>query len=127
MYDEIVRRLQTFGYTVEDNDQFVINLIREQEEQDVKNRCHLKKVPDALRYYIIDRTCGRLLAEKKNAGKLNVEQFEFGTEQIKSIAEGDIQISFSDNNITAEQKFDMLIAYLTDKKVSFSCFRKLKW
>lgn len=129
MLQDVISRLEWVGYTyVEDTDKDFIEYIIDKVSNEVKVVCNITDIPDELKTYIIDKSTGEFLLNRKGSGKLNLTDIDLdGT--AKSIQLGDTKVEYNvDNNVTPEQRFDVLVNYLVaNKKDLLVSFRKLRW
>ena len=123
MYDDIVKRLESFGYTVDTADEWVIGFLKEKVTNYIKSECNTKAVPDELRQVAIDMICGELLQMKKVGGQLESLEVEA---DVRQISEGDTSTSYAVSNkpITLDGLIDYLI---NNGKSQFTSFRRLQW
>ena len=123
VYDDIVKRLEALGYTVEAADDWAINYSIEKATNTIKNACNVAAVPEGLHYVAVDMVCGEFLQMKKGTGQLEGFDVEAAVKQLK---EGDTAITYAipDNSIT----LDGLIGYLiASGRSQFTTFRRLAW
>lgn len=124
MFDDVVLRLQSLGYTPTQNDTWLINLMIRKVQNYIKDFCNIRAIPQGLRETAIDMVCGEFLIGKKAMGQLPDMTFEA---VVKSITEGDTTVQFADST-SAEQQFDMLMAQMTTpNKAQLLRHRKLVW
>ena len=121
--ETVSQRLQTIGYTVKNEDDFLLKYSISKSENYIKNFCNIDIIPDELFYVEVDIICGNFLKEKKSVGQL--DGFEFNGE-VKSISEGDTSIIYAGVESVSEQ-VDKLIKNFLDKGDELICFRKIKW
>lgn len=123
--DDIEKRLEGFGCTLNDGDKWLIDFVREKIENSIKLDCNINEIPKELYNIEIDMIVGEFLFTKKNMGQLDIESINFEAVE-KSISEGDTKVDFAISQ-TPEQRFDSLIAYLTtygkNKILTFRCLR----
>ncbi len=127
MLEDVTKRLETFGYTVTENDEWLIGFIIRKVDNHIKLECNIKEIPQELNEIIVDMAVGEFLLEKKSMGELagfNLDAV------VKSIQEGDTNLTYAigEGSNTPEQRLDGLIAYLMEygknKLVSYRC---IKW
>lgn len=124
--DDIAARLANFGYTVTNDDSWLIGFTISKVENDIKTQCNVLTIPDGLYQTEIDMIVGEFLFGKKNMGQLT--SLDLST-VVKSIEEGDTTITFAigSGSMTVEQRFDAIINYLRTPSISFAGFRRVKW
>lgn len=124
MFDDVVLRLASFGYTVKETDDWLINLMIRKVENYIKDFCNIRAIPKGLRETAIDMICGEFLIGKKAMGQIPEMTFE---SVVKQITEGDTTVSFGDS-MSAEQQFDALMSKMTNPDLSqLIRYRKLVW
>jgi len=124
LYEDIVKRLASFGYTVkEPDDNWVLQFLIGKVTNEIKNECNVCKIPAGLHYVAVDMVCGEFLNSKKGTGQLEGFDVEAAVKQVK---EGDTSITFAvgDNSITLDGFIYFLMNY---GKSQFITFRRLKW
>lgn len=119
--------LESLGYTLQDNDDWLIDFCTQKVQNDIRNSCNTNDVPEGLLDVAIGITAGEFLLVKKGSGQL--QGFEVDLSAVaKQIQEGDTSVSFAlDGSKTPEQRLDTLIAYLINKKETFVNYRCVKW
>lgn len=123
-YFDVLKRLESLGYTATDSDAWMISFSIQKVENDVKSSCNTSSIPDGLYYVAIDMICGNFLFSKKQSGSLE----GFNLEQaIKSVQTGDTNVTFGDDGST-EKRFDSLLSFLMNNgRGDFVSYRKIKW
>ena len=72
--------------------------------------------------------CGQFLLEKKSTGNLTLNDINLNNVQVKSISEGDTNISYATDGIQDScAKLDTLIQSLLNAKKYLYKFRRLVW
>ncbi len=122
-YDDVVVRLLSLGYELQEDDEFTLEQTMIETEQYIMNYCNLESVPEGLKYVATDMCCGSFLQTKASMGELDGLDMESA---ISDIQEGDVSISFS-NGMDYSQMFDKLINTLTKKESELICYRKMRW
>lgn len=124
-FDDIKTRLKSLGYDAVTDDEWIIKFLINKIENYVKRTCNLGSIPNLLKQILIDMVCGEFFLNRKNTG--NLDGFNLDT-AIKSIQEGDTNITFSDGSMTPEQRLHKLIDYLmTGRKEDLKSIRCFKW
>ncbi len=126
MLEDVTKRLLDFGYTITDNDTWVLGFIIQKIENHIKNQCNVSAIPDGLHQTAVDMVCGEFLLEKKNIGQLTIVNLDAA---VKSIQEGDTNITFAvgAGSMTSEQRLDALISYLMHPDADYASYRCVKW
>lgn len=121
MLQMFVKRLGELGYAVSQGELETLVFCKNKVENYIKNYCNLAAVPDGLLEIFVERVCGEFLLTKRRSGNLNSENFE--DSGVKSITEGDVSVTFSDENYT-----DKLIEKLLNSGGGeLLCYRKIRW
>lgn len=123
MYDDVMERLASLSYTVEEVDRWLINYIIGKVENTVKNECNIDAIPDGLHQTAVDMACGEFLSAKKGSGQLNDFDVEAAVKQVK---EGDTTVTYA----VADGVFslDGLINRLMNHgKSQFATYRRFLW
>lgn len=129
MIDDVVKRLDSYGYVVETSDTWVLPFIVEKVENHIKNRCNISEIPGELYQIAVDMVCGYFLQEKKAVNPERLTGFDLDA-AIKQISEGDTTVTFAlgEGSTTPEQRLDTLITYLiTYGEKELVSYRCLKW
>jgi hypothetical protein len=123
MYEDVIERLQSLGYTVVDGDRYAIEFAVQKVTWTIRNECNVAEIPDGLHSIAVDMVCGEFLSMKKGTGQLP----EFNVESaIKSIKEGDTQITYAVSDMA--NSLDWLINYLMNYgKSQFIKYRRFAW
>lgn len=125
--EEIVNRLNQFGYTTTEEDHSLLDFELEKTINYVKNFCNITIIPEILKHRIIDRVCCYVLYNKKNTGNLTGFNYDVVIKQIK---EGDttIQYAVGQGEDTPENRFD---AFVTSLERGFDKWltphRRIRW
>ncbi|MDO4301552.1 MAG: hypothetical protein Q4D26_09215 [Clostridia bacterium] len=125
---DVVERLSTLGYNLNDGDIVTLQLAINGVEQYIKNFCNITEIPAELYYVAVDMAAGTLLKTKQSIGVNVCESIDYSTAGISSIKEGDLTINFStsDSNSTANM-FSALLKKLCNRDAELAAFRKLRW
>ena len=125
-FEAVLKRLVSFGYTLKEDDGYVICFASQKVENHIKNSCNTTSVPDGLFNVAVDMVCGEFLFTKKQTGKLKLEDIDLNG-GIASITEGDTTVQFASGS-SDEEKFDSFLNHLLHhREGDFVCYRKLKW
>ena len=123
MYDDVVKRLKSFGYEADGADEWVLEFLIAKVSNTIKNECNAGEIPEGLYHIAVDMACGEFLQMKKGSGQF--EGIDAGA-AIKQISEGDTSITYAaaDGAIT----FDGLIDFLMNSgKSQFVNYRRIRW
>lgn len=124
-YEAVLKRLVSFGYTLKEDDSWLICFAMQKVENHIKNSCNTTDVPDGLFNVAVDMVCGEFLFTKKQTGQLEIADLDFDG-AFTSIKEGDTQVNFGGSS--DEDKFNQMINYLLHNgEGDFVCYRKIKW
>jgi len=122
----VCNRLSTFGYTVTEDDEWLIAFCIQKVQVHICNSCNTLTVPDGLFYVAVDRVCGEILFSKKQTGQLSLDSLDLDG-AITQIHEGDTTVQFA-SGLSDDEKFTLLVNYLmTEGEGDLVCYRKLKW
>lgn len=128
VYD-VGKLLESFGYTLQDGDDWLLGFCIQKVENSIKNECNVSSVPCGLKKVATQMVVGEFLFSKKGIGQLQGLNIDIDA-AVKQIQEGDTNVTFAFGNgsMTPEQRLDMLIAYLVNSgKSQFVRYRRLKW
>ena len=117
MYDseELKDRLFDLGFETEESEEELLIDALKRAEQSIMNSCNTECVPCELRFVALDIAAGEYLL----AAKAHREE----TRGIKSISEGDVSVTFED-----EEKIDGVIDSLLNKgREEVLSYRRIKW
>jgi hypothetical protein len=133
MIQDVTERLQSLGYTVVSEDNWLLNFLNNSGEKQIIHDCGVFDsstktvvIPDALHQTAVDRVCGEFLKNKKVSG--SVSGFVLDA-VVKQIQEGDTTTTYAigSGDKTPEQRFDELVDRLinggNDALVSHRCFQ----
>jgi hypothetical protein len=128
MLIDVTERLESLGYTyVAATDDWMLNFISTKVEGYIKSECNLSAIPEGLHEVAVDMVCGEFLQNKKAINQLADFNLDAA---VKSIKEGDTQITFALNegSLTPEARLDMLLNHLINSgKGSFASYRSIGW
>lgn len=125
-YEAVLKRLDSFGYSLDKDDGWVISFAMQKVENHIKNSCNTTSVPDGLFNVAVDMVCGEFLFTKKQTGNLDLSDLDLNG-AITQIHEGDVTVQFASGS-SDEDKFNQLLNYLLHNgEGDFVCYRKLKW
>lgn len=129
MLDMVKERLQSFGYTVQSEDELILNFCISKVENTIKNDCNVTSIPDGLVNIAVDMAVGEFLTAKKTFSPDSIAGLDLDC-AVKQIQVGDTNTVFAtgDGSMTAEQRLNAFISYLlTYGKSEFACYRKIRW
>lgn len=124
--ETVLKRLDSFGYIVKEEDVFLIGFSIQNIEQYVKNECNISVIPDGLISSVVDRVCGEILSAKYGTGQLEIASLDLEG-ALGAVNVGDVSVSFK-NGDSDEEKLTNLISLLTNAgRGEFACYRAIKW
>lgn len=129
MLDKVKERLQSFGYTLKDGDEVILNFSIQKVENTIKNDCNVSSIPDGLVNIAIDMAIGEFLTAKKTFSPNDITGLDLDF-AVKQIQTGDTNTVFAtgEGSLTPEQRLSAFISYLlTYGRDEFSCYRKIRW
>ena len=128
VYD-VGKLLESFGYELQDGDDWLLGFCIQGVEASIKNDCNTSSIPCGLKKVAAEMIVGKFLFTKKSAGQL--QGFDLNLDAaVKQIQEGDTNVTFAfgDGSKTPEQRLDLLLAYLMEHgKGEFVHYRRLRW
>lgn len=127
MFEDVVERLESFGYEVTEVDSWMIEFLIQKIENSIKADCNINTIPEELHEIAVDMVVGEFLLNKKSRGQLEGFDLEAA---VKQIHEGDTSVTFAigDGSKTPEERLDELILYLMNYgKGKFAAYRCIKW
>lgn len=123
--DTIKKHLQLYGYTIRDNDTYLLNHFKDEIEEYILNYCNIKSIPEKLRHVELDLICGEFLKFKKRTGGLvdeNGNPWFTGLGDVESVKVGDVDVSLDGGDLSSlqngfsEDEFDALIDDLCNRE-----------
>ena len=121
--EEVAQRLTSFAYIVTPEDSIDLAFAVERATLAILNDCNIAELPERLKPTAIDMAAGLFLYARKQSGKLNIEGLNL--EAIKSVAEGDTTVNFTESD-TQAQRFDKLLSSMLHP-TGLARFRRLVW
>lgn len=126
--EQVIDRLEHFGYTVKVDDVPMIEYEIILTQNYVYNYCNITSIPPILEPRIIDRICYLVLFNLKNTGRL--EGFDYEP-VIKQIKEGDTTVQYANGQgeDTPENRFDTFIKQQLERGLDkwLAPHRSLRW
>lgn len=129
MLEMVKERLKSFGYKLQEGDEFVLTFSIQKAENTIKNDCNTPSIPEGLMNIAVDMTVGEFLTVKKVFSPDGIAGLDLEL-AVKQIQTGDTNVTFSvgEGSMTDEQRLDAFVNYLlTYGRSEFSCYRKIKW
>ncbi len=128
VYD-VGKLLESFGYELQDGDDWLLGFCIQSVENNIKNDCNTSSIPCGLKKVAAEMIVGKFLFTKKGSGQL--QGFDLNLDAaVKQIQEGDTSVTFGfgDGSKTPEQRLDVLLAYLMEHgNGEFVKYRRLSW
>lgn len=127
--EQVKNRLQSFGYELQEGDEFSLAFCIQKVENTIKNDCNVAAVPEGLMNIAVDMAVGEFLTVKKTFSPDSIAGLNFDA-AIKQIQTGDTNTVFAvgEGSLTAEQRLDNFLNYLlTYGREQFSCYRRIRW
>lgn len=126
MKNDVTERLASFGYTVVQADDWMLDFIIQKAINHILNNCNITSIPEELHEIAVDMAVGEFLMGKKASGQLD-ESDIMSSEAVSSIKLGDTQVNFGEDR-TASQQVDSLIVFLMKGYESdLTSYRVMKW
>ena len=87
MLEKVKERLQSFGYTLKDGDEVILNFSIQKVENTIKNDCNVSSIPDGLVNIAVDMAIGEFLTAKKTFSPNDIAglDLDFAVKQIDFI------------------------------------------
>ena len=129
MLEKVKERLQSFGYTLKDGDEVILNFSIQKVENTIKNDCNVSSIPDGLVNIAVDMAIGEFLTAKKTFSPNDIAGLDLDF-AVKQIQTGDTNTVFATggSSLTPEQRLNAFVSYLlTYGRDEFSCYRKIRW
>lgn len=129
MLEKVKERLQSFGYTLKDGDEVILNFSIQKVENTIKNDCNVSSIPDGLVNIAVDMAIGEFLTAKKTFSPNDIAGLDLDF-AVKQIQTGDTNTVFAtgESSLTPEQRLNTFVSYLlTYGRDEFSCYRKIRW
>ena len=129
MLEKVKERLQSFGYTLKDGDEVILNFSIQKVENTIKNDCNVSSIPDGLVNIAVDMAIGEFLTAKKTFSPNDIAGLDLDF-AVKQIQTGDTNTVFAtgESSLTPEQRLNDFVSYLlTYGRDEFSCYRKIRW
>lgn len=124
---DVVERLNTLGYNLNEGDIVTLQFAINGTEQYIKNFCNISDIPKELYYVAVDMAAGTLLKTKRSIGIDTLEGIDLESDNIKSISEGDVSITYnSDSSNSATARYNTLLDKLCNRKNELIPFRKMR-
>ncbi len=129
MLEMVKERLKSFGYELQEGDEFALDFSIQKVENTVKNDCNASSIPDGLVNIAVDMAVGEFLTVKKTFSPDSIAGIDLDF-AVKQIQVGDTSTAFAvgEGCQTPEQRFNDFIHYLlTYGRDEISCYRKIRW
>lgn len=129
MLEMVKARLESFGYEIQEGDEFALTFAIQKVENIIKNDCNVSSIPDGLVHIAVDMAVGEFLTAKKTFSPDSIAGLDLDV-AVKQIQTGDTNIVFAtgEGSLTAEQRLNNFLNYLlTYGRGEFSCYRKIRW
>lgn len=129
MLEMVKTRLESFGYEIQEGDEFALTFAIQKVENIIKNNCNVSSIPDGLVHIAVDMAVGEFLTAKKTFSPDSIAGLDLDV-AVKQIQTGDTNTVFAigEGSLTAEQRLNNFLNYLlTYGRGEFSCYRKIRW
>ncbi len=126
MKNDVTQRLASFGYTVVQADDWMLDFIIQKGTNHILNSCNISEIPEGLHQMAVDMVVGEFLMGKKASGQLDESEI-LSSEAVSSIKLGDTEVRFAEGESDSQQ-LDSLIAFLMKGYESdLTSYRVMKW
>ena len=124
--ETITSRLLSLGYTVKEGDAFALGFVFEKCSTTIIHFCNISEVPTDLEKVLVDFVCAEFLRVKKSSGQLSEIELDA---IVRSIDTGDTSTEFAVGNVSADEKFYLLLNKLSFDSTSPDLLyhRKIVW
>lgn len=129
MLELVKERLKSFGYELQEGDEFALTFAIQKVENTIKNDCNTPSIPDGLVNIAVDMVAGEFLTAKKTFSPDSLAGLDLDM-AVKQLQIGDTSTVFAagEGSLTAEQRLDIFLNHLlNDGRDQFSCYRRLRW
>lgn len=129
MLEMVKERLKSFGYELQEGDEFALTFSIQKVENTIKNDCNTPSMPDGLMNIAIDMAVGEFLTVKKTFSPNDIAGLDLDY-AVKQLQEGDKNTVFAtgEGSLTAEQRLNNFLNHLlTYGRDEFSCYRRIRW
>lgn len=123
--NDVIERLKGLKYTAVETDYFNLGFFITRSILKLLTFTNQKYVPVELRASLIDYIVGEFMLFQIENDVLP-ENFFAETDSVKSIKEGDTEVTFAGGGKSARDVFLTLLAGLTSRE-EWLCYRRLKW
>jgi len=129
MLETVKERLKSFGYELQEGDEFALTFSVNKVENTIKNDCNTLSIPDGLMNIAVDMAVGEFLTAKKTFSPDSIAGLDLDF-AVKQIQTGDTNTVFAigEGSSTPEQRLNAFLNYLlTYGRNQFSCYRTIRW
>lgn len=129
MLEMVKARLESFGYELQEGDEFTLSFAIQKVENTIKNDCNVSSVPDGLVNIAVDMAVGEFLTVKKTFSPDSIAGLDLDV-AVKQIQTGDTNTVFAtgEGSLTAEQRLNNFLNYLLSYgRDEFSNYRRIRW
>lgn len=126
MKNDVTQRLASFGYTVVQADDWMLDFIIQKVTNHILNNCNISNIPEGLHQMAVDMVVGEFLMGKKASGQLDESEI-LSSEAVSSIKLGDTEVRFAEGE-SDSQELDGLIGFLMKGyETDLVSYRQMKW
>ena len=124
--ETITSRLLSLGYAVKEGDAFALVFVFEKCSTTIIHFCNVSEVPTDLEKVLVDFVCAEFLRAKKSSGQLSEIELDA---IVRSIDTSDTRTEFAVGNVSADEKFYLLLNKLSFDPTSPDLLyhRKIVW
>ena len=129
MLEMVKERLKSFGYELQEGDEFALTFSIQKVENTIKNDYNTPSTPDGFLNIAVDKGVGDFLSAKKTFSPDSIAGLDLDM-AVKQIQTGDTNTVFAtgEGSSTPEQRLNSFLNYLlTYGRDQFSCYRKIRW
>jgi len=130
MIELVKKRLASLGYAVTDADMLALDFEILKERDYIESECG--RIPDELKYHMIDWIVANFLLAKKSEGALEtIGTTDFTSAPLKAITEGDVRVEWGGSGSTGvktpDERVDEIVKGLMKSRYRIALYRRIKW
>ena len=130
MIELVKKRLASLGYTVTDADVLALDFEILKERDYIESECG--RIPDELRYHMVDWVVANFLLAKKSEGALEtIGTTDFTSAPLRALTEGDVRVEWGGSGSsgvkTPDERVDEITKSLLKTRKMIAQYRIIKW
>lgn len=124
MIELVEQLLESLGYTVTEGDDFILNFLVTEVQNDFLIDANIENVPEEMTPFLAEQVVGKFLINKRSMGVLDIESLDL--DSVKSVSMGDTSVSMGGTS-NADLFDNYVNSLLTSGKGKVACYRKLRF